>query len=811
MYKSLVFGAFVFLLGSAAAAAAVPSLPAEPGYALGSFISPEAGAGAWVAYRDSAPAAIVDAGPRKAFRMPCTFGTSDSPRSSWDAPVKLDMGACRGLKFRFFCPDATPVAFFNIYFKSGAGWYSTTFAAEQPDGWTVVTVPKVATSLEETPAGWSAVEGIRISAWEGANANTEFYVADFALIDADAEVAIIRNETAGTSDSEIRSVAKFTQVVSELLDELGVPHALIGDSDLKATHLAGKKAVVLPYCPAPPQPALDTLRAYIAGGGKIVSFYHLPGDLPDRLGFRRGNHVPKQYDGQFAGIRPQGAVLNGLPADAAQASWNIGEVLPVEGKSRIAAMWHDSTGKSTGHAAILVSDNGAHMTHVLLSDDRANKRQLLLAMLGRFVPGLWPQVVERQVSMAGGIARYSGFEQAEADILRQAAGNAAARNDMEKASTARASALALVAEKRYGDAMSAAGEAQRLLRLAYCAVQRPLPGEHRAFWCHSAFGVDGMTWDEAVRTLADNGFTAILPNMLWGGLAYYPSKVLPVAGDVAERGDQVALCLEACKKYGIECHVWKVNWNMGHRIDPDFASRMKREGRTQVTFAGEAKDAWLCPSHPDNQALEIASMVEVARNYAVDGVHFDYIRYPDENACFCAGCRARFEARLGRKVSAWPGDTRANPDIQQAWYAFRRDNITKVVKAVSEQARAVRPGIKISAAVFRNWPRDRDTIGQDWKTWCDSGYLDFVCPMDYTESNITFENMVGQQLEWTGRVPCYPGIGLSVWADPSDIGKLIDQIEITRSKGTGGFTVFNYNVLEAREMVPLCGKGITRK
>ncbi len=37
------------------------------------------------------------------------------------------------------------------------------------------------------------------------------------------------------------------------------------------------------------------------------------------------------------------------------------------------------------------------------------------------------------------------------------------------------------------------------------------PAEHRAFWCHSAFGVDGMTWDQAIKNLADNGFNAILP------------------------------------------------------------------------------------------------------------------------------------------------------------------------------------------------------------------------------------------------------------------------------------------------------------
>jgi len=75
---------------------------------------------------------------------------------------------------------------------------------------------------------------------------------------------------------------------------------------------------------------------------------------------------------------------------------------------------------------------------------------------------------------------------------------------------------------------------------AYCAAQKPRPGELRAVWCHSAFGVEGMTWEEAVKALADAGFTAVVPNSLWAGRAYYNSQLLPVDPSVATRGDQIA-------------------------------------------------------------------------------------------------------------------------------------------------------------------------------------------------------------------------------------------------------------------------------
>ena len=49
-------------------------------------------------------------------------------------------------------------------------------------------------------------------------------------------------------------------------------------------------------------------------------------------------------------------------------------------------------------------------------------------------------------------------------------------------------------------------------------------------------------------------------------------------------------------------------------------------------------------------------MLEVARRYPVDGLHMDYIRYPDGQCCYCDGCRKRFEADSGRRVSDWPAD-----------------------------------------------------------------------------------------------------------------------------------------------------------
>ncbi len=183
-------------------------------------------------------------------------------------------------------------------------------------------------------------------------------------------------------------------------------------------------------------------------------------------------------------------------------------------------------------------------------------------------------------------------------------------------------------------------------------------------------------------------------------------------------------------------------------------------------------------------------MAEIARNYAVDGLHWDYIRYPDGHTCYCAGCRARFEQTLGKGAAPWPESTRKDAQVRKAWLDFRRKQVTAVVAAAAVQARAARPGIKLSAAVYTSLPRHREELGQDWKLWCEQGYLDLVCPMNYTPNSRRFAMLSGFQKKWAGDTPVYPGIGLSVWRRGDAFTTLAEQVFATRRLNTGGFTVF---------------------
>ncbi|HPC59188.1 MAG TPA: family 10 glycosylhydrolase [Verrucomicrobiota bacterium] len=774
---------------------------------------PEARA-AWKPMAGSLPVGLVARDGQPALRLPCNFGGTKIERASWDRTVQLDLSSCRGVVFEVLCTNAGPVSHFSLYFQSGAGWYHAAFYPDSSTDWQTIRVLKADMRPEGQPGGWDRIETIRISAWRGDDTDTEFLLRNFrkaGVLGADAHVLVVKGDTvAERRPAEAQTVANTVATVTSVLESGEVGCVTVSDRGVGRRELEKAKLVVLPYNPTLPDAALTALAEYARSGKPLLAFYSVPPALLPVLNVADGPHVKETRAGHFAALRFSEGAPPGVPTVVTQQSWNLRALAPVRGKSQTWAEWVDEAGKPTGYAAVIGSTNAAVMTHILLPDDRLNKQRMLVAIAARLAPDVVRPSVEASIAAVGQVASYTRYEEAVREIRRLGGERPEVQTALEDAARLRANAQSLAAAGRFPEARTAAETARERLVEAFCRAQTPLPGEFRAFWCHSAFGVQGRSWDDAIRRLAENGFTAILPNMLWGGVAYYDSALLPMAAQARERGDQIRECVAAAKRHGVQVHVWKVNWNLGSAAPKEFVERLRREGRLQANSAGK-EERWLCPSHPENQKLEIASLVEVARNYEVDGIHFDYIRYPDADHCFCAGCKERFQRFCRADLEPWPAAVRRESPLRQQWLEWRRSHITEVVRAVSEQARAVRPGIKISAAVFRNWPSDRDSVGQDWKRWCDRGYLDFVCPMDYTPNNRQFENMVRLQLEWAGKTPCYPGIGVSASSSRFGPDRAVEQINLTRKHRTGGFVIFNYGVRECEELLPMLGRGITRR
>jgi len=127
------------------------------------------------------------------------------------------------------------------------------------------------------------------------------------------------------------------------------------------------------------------------------------------------------------------------------------------------------------------------------------------------------------------------------------------------------------------------------------------------------------------------------------------------------------------------------------------------------------------------------------------------------------------------------------------------------------QARAARPDIAISAAVFPRWEEHSARFGQDTAKWVELGLLDFVAPMNYTADRLDFAKwLLTQRKAIGGRVPLVVGMGpLSDACQFTGPEQLVEQIQIARSFGAGGFIIFKYNQQFAQEYLPCLAEEAT--
>ena len=704
---------------------------------------------AWTADEGSPLVEVVREQDRAVMRLSAPFAAQPKLRRAVaDRCVDLDLSAPGGFVLEAAIDDPALVGGLTLYFRSGSGWY----ASGKPigkRGWRTLRFGKASFTVEGTPAGWRKIDGIRLSAWRPLGKDVGDTSVRFRrLVAVWHDVAlVVPIQTQSRSEAELAVAKEASHRLEVMLDVLGLGADLLDEKAVAAGDLGRRRAVVLPSNFTPSDRCTAALAKFVRSGGKLVIY----------------------------------AAAN-VPAQLREAL-------------RLA---------DDPNSAVQENHRGAIFDYDVPADTREARNQLA-ATLGRLVPPLWREMAQAELDRAGKVGEYEtvaevldGVNPRRTAVVRHLD---RARYDWELANE-------LFARGAYERAIESAQAVHDSLVKAYLAAVVSPQHEGRAVWNHSgtgAFPDDPDSWNRSARLLAENGFNMVFPNMLWGGLAHYPSDVLPRSVTFRRFGDQIARCCAAAKPWGIEVHVWKVNYNLT-TAPKAFVDKLRRERRTQVSGKGEPGD-WLCPSNPENRKLELDSLLEVARKYPIDGLHLDYIRYPGREYCYCDGCRLRFEAASGRKVVNWPKDCFSG-DRKDEYNDWRCRQIGELVKAVSREARKIRPGLKISAAVFGSYPGCRESVAQNWPEWIKAGYLDFVCPMDYTTDDAELASLVRNQMKLVGgRVPLYVGIGATATGIHLTPDEVVSQIIAARRLGASGFSIFNFSPQTAATIVPAIGQG----
>lgn len=623
-------------------------------------------------------------------------------------------------------------------------------------------------------------------------------------------VILVQGTTSAPDVAEQNYAKTITRRISRWLTDAGVPHDIIGDEAVVAGALARAPVAVLCYNPHPGSRELRRLRDYIRGGGKLMVFYCQEPWLANVMGMRLGDYASSPLPGRWSAFRFVPTAPAGVPPCVFQESRNIRPVYPADSSAAAIAFWESADGTLLRDPAWVQSDAGVWMSHVLLEGDSTSKQQMLLALLGHYAPEVWRATAARQVGFLGMFGPFNTFQEACDYIGAQA--DVAGRRKLVQPSLDEAARLAatlprLYDARCYPEAVEAGNGVRMLMLDAWSRLHEPRQGEFRAAWDPSGMGLYPRDWNRTCRILAASGIHAVFPNVVRGQVAHYESRILPRSEIAQYSGDQLAQCVAAAHRFGLQVHAWKICWSLDG-APPEFVTFFRRERRLQVSDDGETLN-WLCPSHPANLDLELNVIREIAA-FGVDGVHLDYIRYPDVHACYCAGCRKRFEAETGRAVRRWPEDLKSGP-LKDAYRAWRCRRITDLVAAARKQLRETNPDIRLSAAVYGAYPGCASSMGQDWGEWLSAGYVDFVCPMDYTSSLDQFRALVRKQLALSqagGRI--FPGIGVTANESMLDPLQTLNQILVLRQENAAGFVLFALNRTIEKEILPFLSLGVTR-
>lgn len=384
-----------------------------------------------------------------------------------------------------------------------------------------------------------------------------------------------------------------------------------------------------------------------------------------------------------------------------------------------------------------------------------------------------------------------------------------------------------------GCALALAVLASSLTALPLRAIE-PQAVEVRALWVLRASLTTPERVTALVQSAREHGFNTLLVQVRGRGDAYFRGGIEPLAPDLLGQPrdfDPLAAVLAAGHAAGLRVHAWinvnlvssaaelptardhviyrRPGWLMVPRdiaqelaaIEPDSPAYVGKLARWTRARADDVEGLYASPILPEAAAHTEAVVRDIARRYALDGVHFDYARYPNDRfdysraaiAAFRAHVRPQLADAVRRELDAQEADDLlAYPDaLDDDWRAFRVARMTSLVERLRAAVREARPAAIVSAAAVPDPREAAERRFQDWRRWLEAGLIDVVCPMAYAPEPARFAEQIAAARDGAGAAAVWAGIG----AYRLPAAQTIENIQTARRLGAAGVVLFSYDSL----------------
>jgi uncharacterized lipoprotein YddW (UPF0748 family) len=281
--------------------------------------------------------------------------------------------------------------------------------------------------------------------------------------------------------------------------------------------------------------------------------------------------------------------------------------------------------------------------------------------------------------------------------------------------------------------------------------------------------------------------------------AWFPSLVAdasPYTECLKSTGeDPLALLIKTAHARGIQVHAWVNLLSLSRntkapllkKFGPEILTRTRQKKKVLDDYMID-NQFFLEPGDPRVVAELSRVLVELLTRYKdVDGIQFDYIRYPDQNPHY------GYNRMNMDRYKAW-ARTSVIEEGSRSWQDWKRSQVTGLLRRLVTLARTIHPGIQVSTTGCSPGIRALDEAFQDWPRWVNSGLTDFVTVMTYAADPSEFSGLMDDA---RARVndPDRIHFAIGAYMNAGSPLKFADQVRRCEAAGRGMCVVFHYGSL----------------